>query len=74
MEQTLKEVTEEATECAACGKKIPFDRGAPYVSQPDDVPDHKMSIAAASVVMSSEVEGVVCDAACLDAWEEYADE
>lgn len=68
---TLQQVTEEAARCLACDAKIDFmGQAVPYIPQPDDVKDGHMKVADASIVMSGDVDGIVCDAACLKAWEE----
>lgn len=67
LHETARQVTEETAICSVCNAKIPFDRAVPYVPQPEDTPDHKMSIVSASVVLSG--KDVVCDVKCLEAWE-----
>jgi len=69
VEDTLRQVTTESVECATCGKKLSFDTMRPYVPQPDGVEPGHMKLVGASAIMSSGVEGIVCDAQCLDAWE-----
>lgn len=74
VEDTLRQVNDEAVKCAACNAELSFDSMRPYVPQPDDVEPGHMKIVGASAVMSGDIEGIVCDAQCLDAWEAYAAE